>query len=43
MDNCGVGFAAGLLTDLNVNNLEDPVCAPPENVTDLPAGGRRLL
>jgi N-acyl-D-aspartate/D-glutamate deacylase len=35
--------APGLLADLNVIDLENLECAPPEIATDLPAGGRRLL
>jgi len=35
--------APGLLADLNVIDLAGLECAPPEIVTDLPAGGRRLL
>jgi N-acyl-D-aspartate/D-glutamate deacylase len=33
----------GLLADLNVIDLENLECSPPEIATDLPAGGRRLL
>jgi len=33
----------GYLADLNVIDLAHLSCAPPEIVTDLPAGGRRLL
>jgi N-acyl-D-amino-acid deacylase len=35
--------APGLLADLNVIDLENLECSSPEIVTDLPAGGRRLL
>jgi N-acyl-D-aspartate/D-glutamate deacylase len=35
--------APGLLADLNVIDFENLDCAPPELVTDLPAGGRRFL
>jgi N-acyl-D-aspartate/D-glutamate deacylase len=35
--------APGMLADLNVIDLDALECAPPEIVTDLPAGGRRLL
>jgi N-acyl-D-aspartate/D-glutamate deacylase len=35
--------APGMLADLNVIDLEHLECAPPEIVTDLPAGGRRFL
>jgi N-acyl-D-aspartate/D-glutamate deacylase len=35
--------APGYLADLNVIDYEGLACAPPEIVTDLPAGGRRLL
>jgi N-acyl-D-aspartate/D-glutamate deacylase len=35
--------APGLLADLNVIDLDNLECAPPEIATDLPAGGRRLL
>jgi len=35
--------APGLLADLNIIDLENLECAPPEIVADLPAGGRRLL
>jgi N-acyl-D-aspartate/D-glutamate deacylase len=35
--------APGYLADLNVIDLDRLECAPPEVVTDLPAGGRRLL
>ncbi|HVA71052.1 MAG TPA: amidohydrolase family protein [Acidimicrobiales bacterium] len=35
--------APGLLADLNVIDFESLSCASPEIVTDLPAGGRRLL
>lgn len=35
--------ASGHLADLNVIDLEGLSCKPPEIVTDLPAGGRRLL
>ena len=35
--------APGYLADLNVIDLEGLACAPPRIVTDLPAGGRRLL
>jgi len=35
--------APGYLADLNVINFERLACAPPRIVTDLPAGGRRLL
>lgn len=35
--------APGYLADLNVIDLDRLACAPPEIVTDLPAGGRRLL
>jgi N-acyl-D-aspartate/D-glutamate deacylase len=35
--------APGLLADLNIIDLENLECAPPEIATDLPAGGRRLL
>ena len=35
--------APGYLADLNVIDLDHLECAPPEIVTDLPAGGRRLL
>lgn len=33
----------GYLADLNIIDLAGLECAPPEIVTDLPAGGRRLL
>ena len=33
----------GYLADLNVIDLDALACAPPEIVTDLPAGGRRLI
>lgn len=36
-------IAPGLLADLNVINVEDLACESPLIVTDLPAGGRRLL
>jgi N-acyl-D-aspartate/D-glutamate deacylase len=35
--------APGLLADLNIIDLENLACAPPQIATDLPAGGRRLL
>ncbi len=35
--------APGLLADLNVVDFEGLACASPRIVTDLPAGGRRLL
>jgi N-acyl-D-aspartate/D-glutamate deacylase len=35
--------APGMLADLNVIDLAALECEPPEIVTDLPAGGRRLL
>ena len=35
--------APGLLADLNVIDFSDLACASPRIVTDLPAGGRRLL
>ena len=35
--------APGLLADLNVIDFDELSCAPPRIVTDLPAGGRRLL
>ncbi len=35
--------APGYLADLNVIDFEGLACAPPRIVTDLPAGGRRLL
>ena len=35
--------APGYLADLNVIDLEQLGCGPPEIATDLPAGGRRLL
>jgi len=35
--------APGYLADLNVIDLENLGCAPPEITADLPAGGRRLL
>jgi N-acyl-D-aspartate/D-glutamate deacylase len=35
--------APGLLADLNVIDLDNLECAPPEITADLPAGGRRLL
>jgi N-acyl-D-aspartate/D-glutamate deacylase len=35
--------APGMLADLNLIDLEHLECAPPEIVTDLPAGGRRFL
>jgi N-acyl-D-amino-acid deacylase len=35
--------APGLLADLNIINVEGLSCASPRIVTDLPAGGRRLL
>jgi N-acyl-D-amino-acid deacylase len=35
--------APGLLADLNVIDLQNLGCAPPEITADLPAGGRRLL
>jgi N-acyl-D-aspartate/D-glutamate deacylase len=35
--------APGYLADLNVIDLDNLACAPPEITTDLPAGGRRLL
>jgi N-acyl-D-aspartate/D-glutamate deacylase len=35
--------APGLLADLNVIDLQNLECTPPEIATDLPAGGRRLL
>jgi N-acyl-D-aspartate/D-glutamate deacylase len=35
--------APGLLADLNVIDFNQLSCAPPRIVTDLPAGGRRLL
>jgi N-acyl-D-amino-acid deacylase len=33
----------GFIADLNVIDLDSLACAPPEIVTDLPAGGRRLI
>jgi N-acyl-D-amino-acid deacylase len=36
-------IAPGLLADLNVIDVENLACASPRIVTDLPAGGRRLL
>jgi N-acyl-D-amino-acid deacylase len=36
-------LAPGFLADLNVIDLDQLGCAPPEIVADLPAGGRRLL
>jgi N-acyl-D-amino-acid deacylase len=36
-------LAPGMLADLNVIDLENLACASPGIVTDLPAGGRRLL
>jgi N-acyl-D-aspartate/D-glutamate deacylase len=35
--------ATGLLADLNIIDFDDLTCASPRIVTDLPAGGRRLL
>lgn len=35
--------APGFLADINVIDLDNLECAPPHIVTDLPAGGRRLL
>jgi N-acyl-D-aspartate/D-glutamate deacylase len=35
--------APGFLADLNVIDLENLECGAPGIVTDLPAGGRRLL
>jgi N-acyl-D-amino-acid deacylase len=35
--------APGYLADLNVIDLDALACAPPRIVTDLPAGGRRLI
>lgn len=35
--------APGYLADLNIIDLAGLECAPPEVVTDLPAGGRRLV
>jgi N-acyl-D-aspartate/D-glutamate deacylase len=35
--------APGLLADLNVIDFQGLACEPPRIVTDLPAGGRRLL
>ena len=35
--------APGLLADLNIIDFAGLACAPPRIVTDLPAGGRRLL
>jgi N-acyl-D-amino-acid deacylase len=35
--------APGFLADLNIIDLDQLGCAPPEIVADLPAGGRRLL
>jgi N-acyl-D-amino-acid deacylase len=35
--------APGYLADLNIIDLENLGCAPPEITADLPAGGRRLL
>ena len=35
--------APGLLADLNIIDLAGLSCASPRIVTDLPAGGRRLL
>ena len=36
-------IAPGLLADLNIIDFEGLACASPRIVTDLPAGGRRLL
>ena len=36
-------IAPGLMADLNVIDFDQLSCAPPRIVTDLPAGGRRLL
>lgn len=36
-------IAPGFLADINVIDYERLSCAPPRIVTDLPAGGRRLL
>jgi N-acyl-D-aspartate/D-glutamate deacylase len=36
-------IAPGLLADLNIIDFQDLACAAPRIVTDLPAGGRRLL
>jgi N-acyl-D-aspartate/D-glutamate deacylase len=36
-------LASGYLADINVIDLAALGCGPPEIVTDLPAGGRRLL
>jgi N-acyl-D-aspartate/D-glutamate deacylase len=36
-------LAAGYRADVNIIDLDALGCAPPEIVTDLPAGGRRLL
>ena len=36
-------IAPGLLADLNVIDVQRLGCHPPEIVTDLPAGGRRLI
>jgi N-acyl-D-aspartate/D-glutamate deacylase len=36
-------IAPGLLADLNVIDIDNLACASPRIVTDLPAGGRRLL
>jgi N-acyl-D-aspartate/D-glutamate deacylase len=33
----------GLLADLNIIDFKDLACSAPHIVTDLPAGGRRLL
>jgi N-acyl-D-aspartate/D-glutamate deacylase len=35
--------APGYLADLNIIDMDDLACAPPEISNDLPAGGRRLL